>query len=261
MNVSQSAMNNGRAAMAAPTKDDSFVEVVYSEVYRSIGLGLRVERATESGVGAVLVSTTLNAPPVVRALPPYQYRVWMIGPMNVSIMLFKDIEARLNMPSMLYPMTVVLKKCETTFTLFFPPPPQKLNLKIIQHGMGGPDDTSGLSTCKIVDYIKPFKFSGDVPTLTMGHHMLETINGRSLVGLEYIQVVDCIRTATFPLTITVRLEPNQETLNKVRADMDMFNRLQIEACRARFLTCDCSHCATVRTLLGNSSVYTDQVYP
>ncbi|KAG9404082.1 hypothetical protein AC1031_005620 [Aphanomyces cochlioides] len=246
----------------AGVKDETLVEVEYTDLYRNIGLGLRVERASESGVGAVFVSSTLQAPPAVRALPPYQYRVWMIGPLNVSLILFKDIEARLNLLGTPYPITIVFKKCETFFTLQFPPPAQKLNLKIIQHGgPPGTGDGSGSNTCKIVEYIKPFKFSGDVPTLAMGHHMLDTINGRSLAGLQYIEVVDCIRQASFPLTITVRLEPNEEALAKVRADAEMYDRMQVEACRARFLTCDCAHCATVRLLLGNAGVYSDQLYP
>ncbi|RHY26056.1 hypothetical protein DYB32_007902 [Aphanomyces invadans] len=261
-------MSAGTRTVAVEPKDEgAFVEVVYSELYRSIGLGLRVERATESGIGALLVSSTLQAPPGVRALPPYQYRLWTIGSMNVSGAMFKDIEGRINLLGAAFPITVTFKRVEKVFTLDYSVFSPKLNLKIIQSPAPPSTALTGPSSiCKIVEYIRPFLFHGDVPSLNSGYHVLTSINDKSLDSLQYQEVVDCIRNATFPLVhcrafTRPHRSPNLAPLSKARADADMHDRIQIDACRAKFLTCNCAHCATVRVLLGNASVYTDQVYP
>ncbi|RHZ32439.1 hypothetical protein DYB37_011852 [Aphanomyces astaci] len=252
-------------AMGQSTDDGTFVEVMYSEIYRSIGLGLRVERAMESGIGALVVSSSLQAPPGARALPPYQYRVWTIGNMNVSGAMFKDIEGRINLLGASFPMSVTFKRVDPLFTLEYPSHSPKLNLKIIQHAATSSttDPTApspSSSICKIVEYIRPFLFLGDVPSLNTGHHVLNSINDQSLEGLQYHEV-RCPQTTSILHETFLKLQPNQEVLNKARADADMHDKIQIDACRAKFLTCNCAHCSTIRVLLGNASVYTDQVYP
>jgi len=70
------------------------IVVDYSTAYRSTGLGLRLARATENGIGALLVCSLLLTPPEIRFLPPFRYTLARIGNDDVLKLPFEEVVTR-----------------------------------------------------------------------------------------------------------------------------------------------------------------------
>ncbi|KAF0693123.1 Aste57867_15869 [Aphanomyces stellatus] len=228
--------------MSPPPMIES-IRVEFNASFRSTGMGLRLYKATENGIGALLVCTVFTTPEPVRALPPCRYQLDAVGDTVVRHMKFTEIVSLVSKHSE-YPVDVSFVRTPDAFDLHFPSPNEKLNLKINER-------KDGLARCEIIGYIPPYRCTGTIPSTLCGTHCIRAVNGVDLSQAhETSKVVDAIKHATFPLVISVDIVQTAESTVAQNNEVALTRRVTADAANKRLAPLSALSIANMKRLRG-----------